>query len=434
MSSHNEPNSLCCPHCQESTKQVLDDGGVVFCEHCEYSYLEEEGEQKYQSDAAEDEFTLLPPRDNASELSQDSDDSVDIESERRNVFDDDPQESDSHANSTPTAKSEAKGKQKAKPKEKRPSKPPKRSAPQQKIKSAATTEASTKLPSIFKDALIPTHIPSAKPKKYDAFDDDELAFSDFSDDEEMEFTPIKRQTRMAQKRRRDRQLASFTDSDTDDDEEEEEPISVFKLSNNNNSSRSGSRASETSITSYPKSALRTTMPLKQYSPFAQFNKEMRAKLAKEHKEAIEASDNPRKYISQLVADAWKTMPKTEKDAFKERMIVEKKHIASVARKKTARPSGNGYILYSKVKLPQVKADNPQVTKVRELSAIVSKHWKALSDDQKEVYKAKAKKEREDWIKEHPEEHQQYMDRMTSKIRATKKARRDEKDDDGASLD
>lgn len=102
-------------------------------------------------------------------------------------------------------------------------------------------------------------------------------------------------------------------------------------------------------------------------------------------------------------------------------------MSSTARKKPLRPSGNGYILYSKTKLPQVKLDYPQSTTARELSAIVSKHWKELDDSEREAYKAKAKQEREDWIKENPELHQQYMDKMTSRIRATKKARRGEKD-------
>lgn len=119
-----------------------------------------------------------------------------------------------------------------------------------------------------------------------------------------------------------------------------------------------------------------------------------------------------------------TSQQAEKDKFKQKLKGEKEDLKSVARKKPTRPSGNGYILYSKIKLPEVKAEHPEIKSIRDQSAIVGQSWKALTEDEREVYKAKAKQERDDWIKKHPEEHQQYMDKMTNKIKATKRARRD----------
>ncbi|GAN07839.1 hypothetical protein MAM1_0178d07343 [Mucor ambiguus] len=370
---------------------------------------EEDQDEEDQEDGTEDvtdeedEFMLLPPRDDKLVPSEESDYDVDVKSDRLDVFGD-SQDSDTHAK--PTSKSKSKSKSTLKEKE------PVKSKRLATKRNSRTSKASVKLPSIFSDNMLPT----TKPRKDDEFDNDELAFSDLSDEEgvnDPQYTPLNQQS-IARKRKRAREQASISDSGTDD---EEEIIEVFKR---------GSKDSQ-APKEYTRNKFRSAMPLKQYSTFAQFNKEMRGKLAKEHKKAIELSGEPQKHLSRLVADAWKAMPKTEKDKFKKKLKEEKESISSVARQKTARPSGNGYILYSKFKLPQLKAECPQIATARELSAIVSKHWKELDDVEREGYKAKAKQEREDWIKENPELHQQYMDKMTSKIRATRKARRDQKD-------
>ncbi|KAK4517281.1 uncharacterized protein ATC70_000614 [Mucor velutinosus] len=444
--SNNKTNSLRCPHCRQSRGQLPQGDDIIFCVNCENAYLEDQGEslsslpqtddeflpsqgsdeevdekpeesdkdEDDQNDATdddkddEDEFILLPPRDDVFEPSEESDDDVDAkskESDRLNVFSD-PEDSDTHVKSTARSTS----KSKSKLKEKNPTKSKRKTT---KRNSKTTPKVSTKLPSIFSDDILP----NAKPRTEDAPENDELEFSDLSDEggvNDYQYIPGSQQSKV-RKRRRVRKQTSTSESDTDD-EEEEEIITVFKR---------GSKDSH-ATREYARNNFKTAMPLKQYSTFAQFNKVMRGKLAKEHKKAIDSSGEPQKQLSRLVADAWKAMPKTEKDKFKQKLNDEKVHISSVARQKPSRPSGNGYILYSKIKLPEVKAEYPQIKTIRDLSAIVSKHWKELDDDAREGYKAKAKQEREDWIKANPEQHQQYMDKMTSRIRATKKARRDKK--------
>ncbi|KAL9546728.1 hypothetical protein PS6_007506 [Mucor atramentarius] len=362
----------------------------------------------------EDVFTLLPPKDNLTYQSEESDEYVDEisgESESRNVFSD-QDESDNNVKST----SKLKEKKAAKLKEKKPTTSKRKTTKATKQKPKTAPKASTKLPSIFSDAILP----NVKSRNNEELNNDELAFSDFSGEEDAndsQYTHANQKSNKRKKKRAKKQESideSESDEEEEEEEEEEESIVVFKRHKDSSTTKEYTRAN-----------LKTTVPLKKYSPFAQFNKEMRSKIAQEHREAINMSGEPQKQLSRLVADAWKAMPEAEKDKFKQKLSDEKKSMSSVARQKLPRPSGNGYILYSKFKLPQLQSEFPEIKSIRELSAIVGKHWKALEDDEREVYKAKAKKEREDWIRENPEQHQQYMDKMTSKIRATKKARRGE---------
>lgn len=256
---------------------------------------EHEEDKEDTTDDDKDEFVLLPPRDNVCLPSEESDRDQDEQSEaldRRNVFSD-SDDSDTHAEST--AKSTSKSKTKLK--EKKPAKPKRTTTKTAKRNPKTTPKVSTKLPSIFSDAILP----NAKPQKNDTSNIDELAFSDLSDEEgvnDSEYTPIGQQSK-ARKKRRAKKQVDTSDSDTDDEEEEDEVIMVFKRGNKDS----------LATKEYTRNNLKAATPLKQYSTFAQFNKEMRGKLAKEHKKALDLSGEPQAQLSRLVADAWKALPK-----------------------------------------------------------------------------------------------------------------------------
>lgn len=245
--------------------------------------------QEDTTDYDSDEFVLLPPRDDVYVPSDESDNDQDRQPERRNAFNE-ADDSDTHATSTAASTS----KSKAKPKEKKPAKPKRATTKTAKRNPKATPrKASTKLPSIFSDALLP----DATLQKNDTSNMDELAFSDLSDEEgvnDSNYTPVG-QANKARKKKRARKHADTSDSDTDD--EEDEIITVVK--------RRGTDSQAPK--KYTRNSIRAATPLKQYSTFAQFNKEMRGKLAKEHREALELSGEPQKQLSRLVGDAWKAL-------------------------------------------------------------------------------------------------------------------------------
>ncbi|KAI8636165.1 hypothetical protein BD408DRAFT_426566 [Parasitella parasitica] len=172
----------------------------------------------------------------------------------------------------------------------------------------------------------------------------------------------------------------------------------------------------------PKARSAKSEPLKQFSPFLQFNKKMRAKIAKES----EKDEAPGVKLSQLVAEAWRNMSSEDKHEFNQELAREKLSLIHTVRKKP-RPAGNGYIVYSKENMPALKLQHPDVKQMRQLSSIMGSNWKALSERERQAYTDKAKKEKDDWIRDNPEDHQQYLDKMASKIRATKRARREEKE-------
>lgn len=96
---------------------------------------------------------------------------------------------------------------------------------------------------------------------------------------------------------------------------------------------------------------------------------------------------------------------------------------SVARKKSSRPSGNGYLAFAKEELPSLKLEFPDIKSVRNLSSIMGIRWKGLDEEEKDVYRIRAKQERDAWIAKNPEEYQQYLDGMKSKIKETKRLQR-----------
>lgn len=237
--------------------------------HCENTYIRDE-DQEDTSDPVDDAFVLLPPRDHESLPS--------VSSEELDALSD--------TETKPTSKT----KLRAKPREKKPTTSKRKRTKQ----NTTTAKVSTKLPSIFSDNILST----VQPGRDDAYSDDELAFSDLSDQEgvnDPHHTPRDQQGYSRKAARRNKGI-TFSDSDTDD---EEEVITVFKKG------KTGTRATKESAKS---TTIKTAMPLKQYSTFAQFNKEMRSKLAKEYQEAIRESGEPQKHLSRLVADAWKAMP------------------------------------------------------------------------------------------------------------------------------
>jgi len=227
----------------------------------------------------EDVFTLLPPKDYETYQSEESDEYVDEisgESESRNVFSD-QDESDNNVKST----SKSKEKKSAKLKEKKTTTSKRKTTKATKQKPKTAPKASTKLPSIFSDAILP----NIKSRNNEELNNDELAFSDFSGEEDANDSQYTHANQKSNKRKRKRakKQESIDESESDEEEgeeeEEEESIVVFKR---------------------PKG-----------SPTTKEYKEMRSKIAQEHREAINMSGEPQKQLSRLVADAWKAMPEVK---------------------------------------------------------------------------------------------------------------------------
>ncbi|CEP19263.1 hypothetical protein [Parasitella parasitica] len=291
-------------------------------------------------------------------------------SNKRNIFSDDEEDPFLLANIPAITKKKEKGKSKTK-----------------------TAKRATKQPDIFNDILSNVNTNERTASKAD-----DMAFSgDEGDDNSSSYS------RTLKKR------AYPLNSESSEDEQEN-TITAFDKQG---------RLKQTK----PKVKSTKSEPLKRFSPFLQFNKKMRAKIAQENGKD-EASGLK---LSQLVAEAWRNMSDEDKHKFNEELAKEKLSLIGTAARKKPRPTGNGYITYSKENMPALKLQYPDVKQIRNLSSIMSSNWKALSKSERQVYMDRAKKEKDDWIRDNPEEHQQYLDKMASKIRATKKARREEKE-------
>lgn len=146
----------------------------------------------------EDVFTLLPPKDNLTYQSEESDEYVDEisgESESRNVFSD-QDESDNNVKST----SKSKEKKAAKLKEKKPTTSMRKTTKATKQKPKTAPKASTKLPSIFSDAILP----NVKSRNNEELNNDELAFSDFSGEEDANDSQYTHANQKSNKRKKKR--------------------------------------------------------------------------------------------------------------------------------------------------------------------------------------------------------------------------------------
>ncbi|KAI8977123.1 hypothetical protein BDF20DRAFT_913494 [Mycotypha africana] len=239
----------------------------------------------------------------------------------------------------------------------------------------------------------------------------ELSFSEDDSDEVSQSPsrtsrPSKKAVKATRSKKRSRHHSSGSEFSASDSELETEKVTLYDPK----------EPSQHTIRS--KDSTQGERPFNRYSPFIVFNKIFRKQLAKQfpHIGNLE--------LSAKVAEAWRNMDKEEKEKFLQEQKEKRESLKGITNKANFKvPAGNGWLLYSKEQLPKVKKAYPDAKNINSLSAVIGQRWKELSKEERDVYHAQAKKEREEWIKEHPEEFAQHQERMIHRIKATKAARK-----------
>lgn len=258
-----------------------------------------EQEDDYMSD---DSFALLPPRDHDSDIypQEESRDHTPIQPTERNAFSDDEESIEPHTpipsnKKSPKRKSTTKttaSKTVKKPKAQTAAKPKKKATAKSKEKTSAESKANTKLPAIFEDDFLP----NANSKNVETYNDDQLEYSDLSDDDDPEY--IDKKPKNKNKRARERFKAS--PSPSSEEIEQDEHILTYAPGKPSPAPRTKRKGKQTS-----------TVPLRQYNPYIKFNQDKRGEIAKANEKILEDSSSPQQLLSQLVAEAWKDMSKVE---------------------------------------------------------------------------------------------------------------------------
>ncbi|KAI9470815.1 MAG: hypothetical protein EXX96DRAFT_585835 [Benjaminiella poitrasii] len=429
--------SLKCPSCYAESKQVYitEEENIVKCEKCNTSYLHNPTAEK--------------PKINPDLFSDMSDDD--------SVYSDDYQPSDASDDKRITKRKDAKGKQRKDlgffsdvdsddsetSNKKLIQKRKYTSVPSDNVSQKKThladdkkndraifefefsdseddtpvgEEEDFKMPAIFSDNYSAnTGSPSdTKAKKGASHNDDplKLDFSEMEDESDFDDVSIKprapaKSKAKPSKRQARKNKESDYSSPSDSSDSETEKLQMYDPKKKYN------KKSTTRVSG-------SVNPLGRFNPYIVFNQMTRAKIAESNPSA-----NPLE-ISRLVAKAWQSLGEEQKKKFREGLEEKRTEINSRRKNQKKRPAGNGYILFSKEELPRVRTEYPDIASINDLSSIVGIRWKGLQQEERERYHEIAKKERDEWIKNNPEEHQKYMDTMVSKIKATKRKQREKK--------
>ncbi|KAI9279701.1 hypothetical protein BC943DRAFT_331570 [Umbelopsis sp. AD052] len=147
-----------------------------------------------------------------------------------------------------------------------------------------------------------------------------------------------------------------------------------------------------------KKAVKTKKPMNSFNPYLLFNRDMRKKLAGEHKGKSNGE------ISGVISEAWKNITPEEKQKYFDETNERRKELGLRAcpqkDKNAQRAIPNPFVLFNVEQRPQLHQDHPGKS-IIEINELVAKGWKALTEEEKQGYYKKFEDYKCELLKSNP---------------------------------
>ncbi|KAH8554592.1 hypothetical protein BGW37DRAFT_480301 [Umbelopsis sp. PMI_123] len=131
-----------------------------------------------------------------------------------------------------------------------------------------------------------------------------------------------------------------------------------------------------------KKVTNTKKPMNSFNPYLLFNRDMRKKLAEEHKGKSNGE------ISRMISEAWKNITPEEKQKYLNETNEKRKQLGLRAceprDKNEQRGVPNPFVLFNVEQRPKYYQEYPGLSLV-EMNGLVTERWKALTESEKQVY-------------------------------------------------
>ncbi|KAI8582209.1 hypothetical protein K450DRAFT_227910 [Umbelopsis ramanniana AG] len=147
-----------------------------------------------------------------------------------------------------------------------------------------------------------------------------------------------------------------------------------------------------------KKTVKTKKPMNGFNPYLLFNRDMRKKLAEEHKGKSNGE------ISRLISEAWKSITPEEKQKYFDETNERRKELGLRAceqrDKNELRAIPNPFVLFNIEQRPQLHQDHPGLSLI-EMNGLVTERWKALTEKEKQIYYKRFEDYKKELLKSHP---------------------------------